>query len=210
VRGPRRYAKFALLLVLGIGPSLHAQNPREKTEAERLATEVCAACHGVRGESRLSPAFPRLAGQQADYLDAQLKAFRDRSRGDPMAEAFMWGMASQLSDDQIAQLAAYFSAQKPVAGTGHDRKLLQAGEAIFTKGLPAEHVAACMTCHGPHAEGASVVPRLAGQHAEYLVKQLSLFKTEARADASAPIMHATVVGLTFDQMEAVAAYESSR
>ena len=89
-------------------------------EIKRLATQVCATCHGPRGDST-SPAFPRLAGQQAAYIEAQLVGFHDRTRGDPGAQAYMWGMASQLSNQDIKQLATYYAAQRPVHGTPGDK-----------------------------------------------------------------------------------------
>jgi cytochrome c553 len=197
--------RFSLLTVMCVGSRLHAQQP----DAARLAVQVCASCHGAKGRST-SPAFPRLAGQRQEYLDAQLKAFRDRTRADPMAQAYMWGMTSQLTDGMIAKLATYFSEQAPVLGKTGDPKLVEAGRAIFEQGLPSANVPACLTCHGKAAEGNAIVPRLAGQHPEYLLKQLVMFKSELRAGASAPIMHAITTGLTFDQMLAVSAYLTSR
>ena len=198
-------ARFSLMTVVCVGPSLHAQQP----DAEKLAAEVCAACHGPRGQS-ISPAFPRLAGQRKEYLGIQLKAFRDRTRADPMAQAYMWGMTSQLTDDTIAKLAAYYAEQKPVLGKAGDPKLVQAGRTIFDQGIPAAKVPPCVTCHGNAAEGNTTFPRLAGQHAEYLLKQLVMFKSELRSGANAPIMHSITAGVTFDQMEAVATYLMSR
>lgn len=198
-------AWIAGVALLCAGNPLRAQ----ETTAAKLAADVCASCHGPSGIS-VSPAFPRLAGQKADYIEAQLKAFRDRSRGDPMAQAFMWGMTSQLTDQMIAGLAAYYASQKPARGISGDPKRVRAGETIFLQGISTENVVACQTCHGPQAEGNAIIPRLAGQHAEYVVKQLGLFKSELRAEANAPIMHGVSNGLTFDQMEAVAAYVASR
>jgi cytochrome c553 len=197
--------RCSLMTTMCVGPSLHAQQP----DAARLAAQVCASCHGPKGRST-SNAFPRLAGQRQEYLQAQLKAFRDRTRADPMAQAYMWGMASQLTDETIAKLAAYFSAQTPVPGKAGDPKLVETGRAIFEQGLPAANVPACLTCHGKDAEGSATVPRLAGQHPEYLLKQLVMFKSELRSGAGAPIMHAITTSLTFDQMQAVAAYLMSR
>lgn len=188
-----------------IAPSLHAQD----ANVDRLATQTCATCHGPRGES-VSPAFPRLAGQRLEYLDTQLKAFRDRTRADPMAQAYMWGMASQLGDDTIRGLAVYYSRQKPVRTKPGDAALAQTGKAIYEGGIPGAKVQACATCHGPGAEGTSGFPRLAGQHAEYIVKQLVLFKALLREEGAAPIMHGVSRGMSFDQMEAVAAYLASR
>jgi len=195
----------ALLAVSCIAASASAQ----ESDARKLATEVCASCHGPRGDS-ISPAFPRLAGQQAEYLEGQLKAFRDRTRADPMAQAYMWGMTSQLDDGTIKKLSAYYSAQKPVPGKAADAKLVQQGKAIYEAGIPSAKVQACVACHGKNAEGNSSFPRLAGQHAEYLVKQLVLFKTSLRTGTNAPIMHIISTGMTFEQMEAVSAYLMSR
>jgi cytochrome c553 len=172
-----------------------------------MASQVCASCHGPGGNS-ISPAFPKLAGQQREYLEKQLKAFRDHTRADPMAQAFMWGMTSQLSDQTIADLAAYFSSQKPTLEKRPDAKLAQVGRGIFEQGISSANVAPCLTCHGPVGEGNGIIPRLANQHQEYLLKQLALFKTQVRAEADSPLMHMVTGGMSFDQMTAVAAYLS--
>lgn len=196
---------LSLLTISFAAPSSQAQD----AQAERTATQVCASCHGPKGDS-ISPAFPKLAGQQKTYLETQLKAFRDRTRADPMAQAYMWGMTSQLGDETLGNLADFYSKQPPARGKLGDPKLIQAGRSIYEQGLPAAKVQACVTCHGKGAEGNGIFPRLAGQHSEYLVKQLVLFKSQLRADASAPIMHNVTTGISFDQMEAVAAYLESR
>jgi cytochrome c553 len=171
-----------------------------------LANEICAPCHGSKGNS-LSPAFPKLAGQQKEYLVAQLKAFRDHTRGDPMAQVFMWDMASQLTDDTIAELATYFASQKPSPGKRPAASLAQEGRDIFNRGVPTANVAPCVNCHRAHAEGNGVIPRLADQHAEYVLKQLASFKTQVR-DSNAKLMHTETGRMTFGQMMAVAAFVS--
>lgn len=192
---------LAALALAGASASANAQN----SDAGTLAREVCSSCHGPEGRS-ISSTFPRLAGQQAPYIEAQLKAFRDHSRGDPLAEAYMWGMASQMDDGAIEKLAAYYAKQKPAHDRPADPKTAQAGKAIFENGIPSANVPACATCHGKDAAGNGTFPRLAGQHASYLVKQLSLFKSALRAGASAPVMHNITSGMTFEQMAAVSAY----
>ena len=122
----------------------------------------------------------------------------------------MWGMTAQLGDGTIKRLAAYYSAQKPVTGRTTDAKLAQQGKAIYEAGIPDAKVQACVTCHGKNAEGNASFPRLAGQHAEYLVKQLVLFKNSLREGGNAPIMHLISTGMSFEQMEAVSAYLASR
>jgi cytochrome c553 len=196
-----------LVIALGIVGLLTEPVAAQQKPGAATASQVCASCHGPQGNS-ISPAFPKLAGQQKEYLEAQLKAFRDHTRADPMAQGFMWGMASQLSDQSIADLAAYFSSQKPTIGKPPDAKLAQAGRDIFTRGIPGANVAPCLTCHGPRGEGNGIIPRLADQHQEYVLKQLALFKTQVRADANSPLMHTVTGGMTFDQMAAVAAFVS--
>ncbi len=176
--------------------------------ARDIAVHTCSLCHGAKGEST-SSAFPRLAGQNLAYLEAQLKAFRSQTRGDPPAQAYMWGMTSQLDDPTIHGLAAYYAAQKPVSGTAGPGKLMEQGREIFEKGLSGKGVVACMTCHGPDANGNEAIPRLAGQHAAYLVKQLAYFKSEIRANN--PAMHAAIgTNMSVPEMEAVAAYVASK
>jgi len=201
--------KRGVLTWLGLALALGASigYPAEDKQAQRLAVQVCATCHGPNGDS-ISPAFPRLAGQQAAYIQAQLTAFHDRARGDPAAMAYMWGMASQLEEQTIKALAAYYAAQRPVHGTPGDKALMARGKAIYDEGLPNEGVPACVACHGPGAEGKDNIPRLAGQHPAYLLKQLAYFQSLLRANA--PIMHAVTDKMTFDQMEAVSAYAASK
>lgn len=201
----RWHKLFSLALPLTVGVSVACA--AEDAEVKRLASQTCAACHGQRGIST-SPAFPNLAGQQAAYIEAQLKGFKDRSRGDPGAQAYMWGMSSQLDDATIKRLAAHYSSQSPPRATVGDKALIAKGKAVYESGLPDDGVPACMTCHGANAEGKEAVPRLAGQHAAYLVKQLAYFKSLQRGNA--PVMHAIGDKLSFEQMQAVAAFAASK
>ena len=163
---------------------------------------VCSSCHGPQGRS-VSPTFPRLAGQQKDYLEVQLKAFRDHTRADPHAHTYMWGMAAQLSDSTIDGLAGFYSAETAVPGSSQDAVKVAAGSKIFTEGIPDKDVPACMACHGDKAQGNGPIPRLAGQHRDYLVAQLTAFSSNQRANE---IMHETSQHLTADQIDAIASY----
>lgn len=169
--------------------------------AVTMAKTVCQNCHGVDGNSE-SSTFPRLNGQQEKYIIAQLKNFRDHERADPHARAYMWGMASQLDDDTIAGLAKYFSEQKPTAPQ-KGGALASEGKAIYDNGAAAEDVPACQACHGDHGEGNDVIPRIAGQHSEYLKSQLEAFRSTLRAN---DIMHANTKNMTDHQIEALASY----
>jgi len=190
---------FALSAVTGYAAS--------NNEAERFVTQVCSLCHGHDGNST-SPLFPRLAGQSAAYIDKQLKAFRAHQRADPPAQAYMWGMASQLDDVQIANLAAYFAARPVTVSTSSSSTLASAGKAIYESGVAAQGIPACVSCHGDVAVGGSPYPRLRGQHPEYLLKQLQYFKSRLRS--TDPVMLELCDRLTEDQMRAVVAYAAFR
>ncbi len=171
-----------------------------------LIRKECSACHGPRGIS-VAPTFPNLAGQQAVYLEAQLRAFRDHSRADPHAQAFMWGMAAQLTDATVKDIATYFAAQPPAHGTPADPAEVAAGKKIFEEGVPAQTVPACQSCHMPNAIGNGPFPRLAGQHRRYLERQLEVFATNLRANE---IMHGTAQALTALQISQLAAFLSAQ
>ncbi len=176
------------------------------TAAPDIVRRECSTCHGARGIS-VSPTFPNLAAQQPTYLEAQLKAFRDRSRADPHAQAFMWGMAAQLTDDTIADIAKYFASQPaPRGAPASDKAEVTAGKQIYEAGIPAKNVPPCQSCHGPKADGNGPFPRLAGQHRDYLEKQLEVFAANLRAN---PIMHENAKNLSARQISEVAAYLSS-
>jgi cytochrome c553 len=173
--------------------------------AQQQVETTCANCHGVSGRS-ISPTFPNLAAQTVPYLEAQLRAFRDQTRADPDALSFMWGMASQLNDATIEAISTYYAAQAPARAKTGDAKLTARGKQIFEEGVTSQGVPACATCHGPQARGDNIFPRLAGQHADYLVKQALAIQRGLRA---APVMHEVIKDLSQDQMRAVATYLES-
>jgi cytochrome c553 len=179
--------------------------PDAQKAAQRKVVETCGTCHGVNGRS-VSPTFPNLAAQQAPYVELQLKAFKDQSRADPDAQAYMWGMASQLSDSMISALAGYFAGQPAAPGKAGNSALIAQGKHLFEEGVPARQIPPCASCHGAHAEGLAMFPRLAGQHAPYLLKQLLVIQSVLR---TAPVMHGVIKDLTKDQMQAVVAYLES-
>ncbi len=167
------------------------------------AVQVCSNCHGVDGNS-VSPNFPRLAGQQAEYLVNQLTNFRSHHRSDPAGYEYMWGITRSLSDDQIKGLADYFSKQKPQPNVAVDAASFAAGKKIFENGVPEKETPPCIVCHGPLAQGLNAFPRIANQHQDYIVKQLHVFReTEGRPGTPMKqVMHA----MTDKEMEDVAGY----
>jgi cytochrome c553 len=179
--------------------------PEYERAAHQLAETTCVNCHGVSGRS-ISPTFPNLAAQTVPYLQAQLHAFRDQTRGDPDALTYMWGMASQLNDATIDALSTYYAAQAPSRTKTGDANLMARGKQIFEEGVTSQGIPACATCHGPEARGNNIFPRLAGQHADYLVKQVLVIQRTLRA---APVMHNVIKDLSPDQMRAVATYLES-
>lgn len=183
-------------------------SPEASPPPESVAgtVHVCSSCHGAGGKSQ-SSTFPRLAGQQQEYLENQLRAFRDHSRADPHAHTYMWGMAARLSDQTIAGLAAYYASQTPVHGSPADPAEMEVGKKIFDDGIPAENVPACQACHGEQAQGAGAIPRLAGQHRSYLERQLDAFSSNARANE---IMHQNSMNLTPQQISQVATFISAQ
>lgn len=160
----------------------------------------CALCHGPEGESA-SAVYPRLAAQHPDYLDKQLKDFRDGRRvSETMSE-----MAKDLKDDEIAGLAAYFSGKPAGIRQPGDADFAAVGKYIFHKGNRFSGVAACASCHGENGYGTAQLPRLAGQHPRYVETQLSEFNKRARTNDNA-IMHSIAAKLTELEMKAVSVY----
>jgi cytochrome c553 len=198
---------FALAALAACSADHGGSGGAEQAQAQGApgVVHVCSSCHGAGGRSD-SPTFPRLAGQQKDYIEAQLKAFRDKTRADPHAHTYMWGMAAQLNDATIEGLASYYSSQQPATGSRADPTLAAHGKAIYDQGIDARNVPACAACHGDKGEGNSVIPRLADQHREYIEEQLRNFASNARANET---MHDNAKGLTPDDITALAAYLAS-
>ncbi|HQU14627.1 MAG: cytochrome c4 [Chromatiales bacterium 21-64-14] len=163
---------------------------------------VCRACHGPDGNS-LNPQWPNLAGQSAPYIVKQLQDFKAGRRTNPL----MSPQAAKLSEQDMEDLAAYFSSQKEKIGSA-DPKLVTAGERLYRGGDAATGVPACMACHGPTGAGnpAARYPALHGQHADYVMSQLEAFKDGSRTNDPNKMMREIAGRLTKEQMRAVASY----
>ena len=185
----------------------NAQDPLPNSKAAiDKAVNLCSTCHGPRGIST-SPEFPMLAGQHEVYLIAQMKAFRARTRADKDAHDFMWGIAAHLDDPTIEGIARYYSAQTPPAGRSVDPAVAKKGKDLFDNGAPGRDIPACATCHGQSAEGGNAEqPRLAGQHAKYVAKQLRYMQTQERDTA---VMRTALKDFNAEERAAVAAYVQS-
>lgn len=195
---------YVLLSCLLVSPA-HAQSSSTSDDAAiKLASQVCSSCHGPGGNS-ISPTFPKLAAQQQPYLVAQIKAFKSGTRGEQEAHDYMLGMTTLIDDPTAEALARYFARQPAPRGTSSDPTLVAAGQKLFTQGISGQ-VVPCASCHGDHAQGNGIFPRLAGQHAPYIVRQLKVIQSNLR---NSPVMHGIIKNLTPKDMEEVAAYLQS-
>ena len=178
--------------------------PACAADAREIVASHCQACHGEGGNSMV-PMFPKLAGLQGEYLDKQLRDFLSGKRkNEAMAPAL-----AQIKESDIAGLAAYYAAQKPVAGKPDNDKLVPAGKLMYDDGNTQSGVPACQGCHQPAAEGNERYPRLAGQHAGYAATQLKLFKTGGRTNDRAKVMRSVAERMTDDEIAAVAEFLAS-
>jgi cytochrome c553 len=170
-----------------------------------LAEQVCSNCHGFGGNA-VSPNFPNLAAQVEPYVIAQLNGFKSHGRRDPAGFEYMWGLSRRLTEQQINGLAAYYAAQPPVRQPVEgDRSRLEAGKSIFENGVADKGIPACAGCHGAKGEGNAAFPRIAGQHVDYIVKQLLVFqRTDERPEGT--IMKTVAHALTQQHIRDVATY----
>jgi cytochrome c553 len=167
----------------------------------------CKTCHGLSGEGyHGSVPIPRLAGQQQEYIENQLRAFIDRRR----TNSLMSNVAHPLIPSMIPALAAHFSGLNPKPLGGAPKELVAAGKKIYEDGLPESNVPPCASCHGPDAKGNGQFPRLAGQLNDYIMRKLANWSKERGLDPSNPdtsaIMEPIAHSLTEPQVDAVAAY----
>lgn len=196
---------LALLSVSGCANTERSRNLNDPNVPARVtAQQVCSNCHGIDGNS-VSPNFPALAAQQESYFIAQMNGFKSHNRHDPAGFEYMWGLSRHLTDDQIKGLAEYFAKQTPVPKPVSDAQLIGRGQDVFEKGIPDKNIPACTVCHGPQGQGKDTFPRLADQHADYIVKQLQVFqRTDERPEGS--VMKQIAHDMTPENMQAVAAY----
>ena len=200
----------ALLLVV-LSAAGHAQDRRAPARQGGLEAklEYCKTCHGVSAQGYLGYfPMPRLAGQQPQYIENQLRAFTERRRTNPI----MFNVAHVLSPSMLPALATHFKDLNPKPFGGAPRGSIATGKRIYEEGLPESNVPACSACHGMEGKGQNEIPRLAGQLYTYTVGQLTGWKTErgqgSAVDTSA-IMAPTAHNMTRSQIEAVAAYVSN-
>ena len=173
-------------------------------EAGQAKAITCVACHGGEGISVVGT-WPSLAGQGAPYLLAQLKAFKDGSRMDPVMSA----QAMMIADEDMAEIAVYFESLPGAAQPVADPDSVDRGEALYRGGNAENGTAACLACHGPSGRGnpAAKYPALQGQHAVYTAKQLSDYASGARTtDGKTRIMRDIAAKLSPEDIQALSSY----
>ncbi len=201
---------LALLIVSLHATAVHAAGDPEAGEQK---SQPCVACHGVAGVS-VNPAWPNIAGQGEKYLIDQLHLFKDKVR----VNALMNPQAENLSDQDIKDLAAYYSSQEPARGSADPdkeykgEKLYEIGERIYRGGNSETGVPACMSCHGPDGagNGPAKFPHLAGQHAAYTAATLRAYRSGDRyhPDDNLNMMKDIAAYMSDTEIDAVSEYIS--
>jgi len=189
---------LAFLALGAVAPSMAAGD----ASAGKGKAAVCAACHGMDGNSP-SDMFPKLAGQGEAYLVKQLIEFKSGVRNN----AVMAPMVATLTEQDMADLSAYYAGQNTApAATSED--LVKAGQAVYRAGNKESGVPACMACHGPTGSGVPSAkwPALSGQHAAYIEAQLKLFAAGTRSNDPNSMMRDIAGKMTADEIKAVSSY----
>ena len=212
---PLAYAAGAVALLCAGTASAQAPAKPDAAKGEKIATQVCAACHANDGNSPLA-ANPKLAGQFYEYLHKQLVNFKPQgAKKADRDNAVMAGMVANLSVSDLKDVAAYYAAQKLKPAAAKDKELAALGQKIYRGGNAATGVAACAGCHGPAGAGMPVqYPRIAGQFPEYVEAQLKAFRVGAtdprgggaRANDPNGMMRGVVARMSDREIQAVADY----
>lgn len=179
-------ALATLTLTVAVGTAFAAEQKApakpDAAKGSNIANQVCGGCHGADGNS-VAPANPKLAGQHPEYIVKQLNNFKVQP-GAQRAErenAIMAGFAGALSAEDMANVAAYYAAQKPKVGAAKNKETLELGQKIWRGGIAEKNIPACAGCHSPNGAGIpSQYPRLSGQHADYTEAQLVAFRGGVR------------------------------
>lgn len=189
----------AIGLVLTIGTvAAHAQ---DISAPKALAT--CTQCHGQTGDSPVATT-PRLNGQQKPYLVERMGQFMTAHQKVPQGMSGMLDAFGNVSQQEKDAIADYFARQAPTPakpGPGSAQ-----GMRLFKEGTKDSRIIACVQCHGASGEGHDAVPRIAGQHRDYLESQLAMFASKMRGK---PIMHPNTERMTRAEMASLASYLGS-
>ncbi len=197
---PMKKLAFAVLAMFGAVSTVTAAG---NVAAGKTKSATCVACHSADGNSMV-PTFPKLAGQHAEYIAKQLADFKSGARTDPT----MAPMAAPLSEQDIADLAAYFASNTVSIGSAANAEKAAIGQKIYQGGDKNKGISACMACHGPAGSGnpGAKFPALSGQHSTYIVKALKDFRSGTRTNDPAKMMRDIAAKMSDSDIEAVAEY----
>ncbi|MGO9358286.1 MAG: c-type cytochrome [Xanthobacteraceae bacterium] len=170
-----------------------------------VSVRNCTWCHGTSAQGYT--VAPRLAGQQARYIEIQMRGFAAHRRDNPFSRQYMWNAAAALKPDAVRELAEYFAALPPRPANDGHRDAAARGQAIYSGGIPEGNVAACLACHGPNAQGIRDIPRLGGLSYGYLKQRLEQWGEGYHAAVDSP-MPVVARSLSADEIEALASYLS--
>ena len=204
-----RTTAMAILLATSFATHASGEAPAKADPAKGkvVAETICVACHGADGNS-MSSANPHLAGQVEQYIFKQLSNFKSVD-GKPAARnnAIMAGMAAALSEEDMRNVAAWFSSQKMKPEAAKDESKIALGKTLWRQGDFKKGIPACAGCHGPAGAGLPAqYPRLAGQFADYTEAQLKAFRAEERANDPEKMMRMIAAKLSDVEIKAVADY----
>ena len=194
----RRLALLAFLCLLGAAWAADAAALLQR--GEDLVMGRCFLCHGATGDSS-SPLYPKLAGQNREYLRKQLHNFKRGER----ESSDMRKVVADMDDSDMQAAAFFFSRQEPTRGNSAYAEMRALGERIFQQGDAARGLKPCRECHGEKGAGSATLPRIAGQHTLYVETQLTLFEERKRTNDNAQ-MQDIATRLTTDEIRAVAEY----
>ena len=182
-QGAVLFTGTALLPALVFAQAAPAAKP-DPALGDKIAGEVCAACHGPDGNST-APENPKLASQHPDYLFKQLSDFKPKEGQTTAARvnAVMAAFAASLSEADMHNVAAFYAAQPLKPSAARDKDSVERGQAIYRAGIASKGVPACSSCHGPRGEGIPAqYPVLHGQYSDYTSSQLVAFRSGARGN----------------------------
>lgn len=202
----RRVSCLAAAALLSAAAHAHAQDamPGQPRATAALIGQVCAACHGVDGNSTRGD-VPSLAGQIEPYLEGQLHAFA--AQGEQRPNGVMGAIAVNLSADEMKRAAVYYARRQLSPPPLDEAPRAPRGETIYFAGVPGKGVASCAACHGVRGEGLpDLFPRLAGQHRAYLAEQLRHFRSGRRTSDPGAMMRDVAAHLSDRDVDAVAQY----
>lgn len=193
-----------MIILLSLAGVVHAAGDATSGQTKAMA---CAGCHGMDGNSPVET-FPKLAGQGEKYIASQIAAFKaNTTRQDPI----MLGMVAALTDQDAADIGAFYATQKLASDAPHDKAKANKGRQIYKGGIMKYGIPACQGCHGPEGAGnaGAGYPQVGGQFTAYTIKQLNAFKDGTRSNDDKSVMRMLVENMKAEQIEAVAHYIAS-